>query len=820
MALSWCSIRIKPIVMLATYFKTTTRSLWKNKTYSFLNIFGLAIGMACAGLIFLWVEDEMTFDNFHVKQDRLYITKVNSDMDNGVTTHTSTPGVMAPAMKAELPGIANTCRYTEEGTSLLFTIGDKPLYATGRYAEASLFDMFTLPFVQGNPKTAFAQLYSLVITEKTARKFFGTEKNALGKTVRVNREQDYVVTGVLKDLPANSTLQFEWIAPFEIYYRKSPWAQRWENSCLTTFVELKPGVTQASVDKLLYNYIKQRVPGAIIHPFLFNMRYWRLYGEFRNGKPTGSGRIMYVRLFTTIAWIILLIACINFMNLATARSEKRAREVGVRKVLGVGKSGLVLQFMSEALAMAFIAAIAAVLIMALFLPAFNMLVQKELVLGLQQPLHLTALLGITLVCGIVAGSYPSFYLSSFNPVAVLKGLQAKTGSATFIRKGLVIMQFAMSIMLIIGTIIIYQQIQHVKHRNLGFNKDNLIQMNLQGDMLKSFPVIKQDLLNTGVVTNVSLADHETIYSGNNTTDLDWAGKPPGSQILVSQRVVSPEYINVAGMQLVDGRDFKPSDIVEMTEDATPRDSTVKYLNVLVTAAMARLLGEGSAIGKIISMPGNVPNQNFTLRVIGVVNDYVYGNMYGKPDPVIFFCLPQAATFMYIRIKQQSDTEAALDKIAGVMKKDNPDYPFEYGFVDAQFNNMFMSEMLVSKLSRVFAVLAILISCLGLFGLAAYTAERRTKEIGVRKVLGASVFNITRLLSKDFLRLVIVAAVIAFPVTWWIMSSWLQQYSYRISIQWWVFIMAGVLAMIIALGTISFQSVKAALANPIKSLRSE
>ncbi len=814
------AIRIKPIVMLTTHFKATTRSLWKNKTYSFLNIFGLAIGMACAGLIFLWVEDEMTFDNFHEKQDRLYITKVNSDMDNGVSTHTSTPGVMGPALKAELPGIANTCRYTEEGASLLFTVGDKPLYATGRYAEASLFDMFTLPFVQGNPKTAFTQLYSLVITEKTARKFFGTEKNALGKTVRVNREQDYVVTGVLKDLPANSTLRFEWIAPFEIYYRKSPWAQRWDNSCLTTFVELKPGVTAASVDKLLYNYIKQKVPGANTHPFLFNMHNWRLYGEFRNGKPTGGGRITYVRLFATIAWIILFIACINFMNLATARSEKRAREVGVRKVLGVGKSGLVLQFMSEALAMAFISAVAAVLIMALFLPAFNTLVQKELVLGLRQPLHIAALLGIALVSGIVAGSYPSFYLSSFNPVAVLKGLQAKTGSAAFIRKGLVIIQFTMSIMLIIGTIIIYQQIQHVKHRNLGFNKDNLIQMNLQGDMLKNFPLIKQDLLNTGVVTNVSVADHETIYGGNNTTGLDWPGKSPGSQILVSQRVVSPEYVNVAGMQLVDGRDFKPTDVVEMTPDFEPKDSTIKYFNILVTESMAKLLGEGSAIGKTMLMPGDKPNQNFNLRVIGVVKDYVYGNMYGKPDPVVFFCLPQFTTLMYVRIKQHSDTEAALDKIAGVMKKDNPDYPFEYGFVDGQFNDMFMSEMLISKLSRVFAVLAILISCLGLFGLAAYTAERRTKEIGVRKVLGASTFNITRLLSRGFLRLVIVSAVIAFPLTWWIMNSWLQQYSYRISIQWWVFIMAGVLAMIIALGTISFQSVKAALANPIKSLRSE
>ncbi len=426
--------------MFRNYFKTAIRNLWKNKTNSFLNIFGLAIGIACAGLIFLWVEDEVSYDRFNIKKDRLYFVRVNQKYDTYTATFASTPGVMGPAMQADIPGIANTCRVTEEPASLLFSIGNKSIYASGRYAEPSLFSMFTLPFVQGNAKSAFSQLYSIVLTEKTAKKFFGDDKNAVGKTVRIDNKQDYVVTGVLKDLPQNSSLQFEWLAPFEIFYRQSPWAQNWGNFCLSTYVELKPGINAADVNKQLYNYIqqKQNAETTTAHAFLFNMNDWHLYNEFDNGKQTGGGRIEYVRMFTTIAWIILLIACINFMNLATARSEKRAREVGVRKVLGAGKKVLVIQFIGEAFFMAILAAIVAVIIIYVALPAFNSLVQKDLLLGLTNPIHITALLIITLICAFVAGSYPSLYLSSFKPVFVLKGIKLKTGSAAVIRKGLVV----------------------------------------------------------------------------------------------------------------------------------------------------------------------------------------------------------------------------------------------------------------------------------------------------------------------------------------------------------------------------------------------
>jgi ABC-type antimicrobial peptide transport system permease subunit len=408
--------------MFRTYFKTTFRNLWKSKGYSFLNIFGLATGIACAGLIFLWVEDELNYDQFNVKKDQLYFVRENQKYDTYTATFGSTPGVMAPAMQAEIPGIANTCRMSEDNSSALFTIGDKTMYASGKYAEPSVFTMFTLPFVQGNASSAFKQLYSIVITEKTAKKFFGNENNVVGKTVRIDNKQDYVVTGVLKDIPQNSSLNFEWVAPFQIWFDRSDWAHRWGNNCLSTYVELKPGVNPASVNKLLYNFIQKREPQSIARPFLWALRDWHLRDEFDNGVQTGGGRITYVHLFSIIAWIILLIACINFMNLATARSEKRAREVGVRKVLGAGKRNLILQFIGEAVFMAVLSAILAVIIMTLVLPAFNLLVQKQLSLNISNPVHITALFVITLICGLIAGSYPSLYLSSFNPVFVLKGL--------------------------------------------------------------------------------------------------------------------------------------------------------------------------------------------------------------------------------------------------------------------------------------------------------------------------------------------------------------------------------------------------------------
>ncbi|HTQ65369.1 MAG TPA: ABC transporter permease [Puia sp.] len=783
--------------MFKNYIKTIFRNLWKNKTYSFLNIFGLAVGVACAGLIFLWVENEFSYDHQNTKRNYLYSIEENQAYNGKIYTFLATPGLLAPAMKTEIPGVANTARATWD-QNLLFAVGDKSIFETGSFADSSLFSMFTIPFIEGNPANAFVQLHSVVISEKMAKKFFGDAKDILGKTIKVDNNITYTISGVFKDMPENSSYKFEWMAPFQIYFNKSSWLKNWGSNGIKTFVELTPNTSPKTINKILYDYIQKRAPQAVARPFLFSMNDWRLRNQFIEGKQSG-GRIEFVNMFSIIAWIILLIACINFMNLATARSEKRAREVGVRKVLGAEKGTLIGQFIMEALFMSFISLLLAIGIILLVLPAFNLMIEKQLILGLSNPLHIIALLSIAIVCGLVAGSYPALYLSSFNPVFVFKGLKMKSGSASLIRKGLVVFQFTISIVLIICTIIIYQQVQHVKNRDLGYNKDNLITLDAQQSTIKHFPAVKEDLIKTGAVENATLSSLGMLWMGSNTDDYTWDGKDPNKKILITMDYVTPEYLSTTRMHLVKGRDF-----------SNVGDS----MKVIINETQANLMGKGSAIGKIIRQDTN------KFEVIGVVKNFVYGDMYGGSDPLIFFCYTPWANTMYIRLKQDMDPEKAIAKIEPVMKAENPGYPFDYKFVDDQFNEIFKTEMLIGKLSRVFASLAIIISCLGLFGLAAYTAERRTREIGIRKVLGASVSGIAGLLSKDFLRLVLIAGIIAFPLAWWAMYKWLQNYAYRIEISWWVFLLAGLMAVLIALLTISSQAIRAALTSPVKNLRTE
>lgn len=790
--------------MIKNYFKTAFRNLWKNKAYGFLNIFGLAVGIACAGFIFLWVEDELNYDHNNCRRDQLYQVLENQAYEGKTYTFGATPGLLATAMKDEIPGVKNTCRTTWQQYTL-FSLGEKSIYERGFYADSSIFSMFTLPFLQGKKENAFNQLHSVVITEKIARKFFGDDNNIIGKSLKVDNKEEYLVTGVMKDLPENSTLQFDWLAPFQVYLDKNSWLQQWGNNGIQTFTELDKEANPAIINKKLDGFIKSKDTSAIARPFLFCMNDWRLKSKFEEGKQVG-GRIQYVRMFSIIAWIILLIGCINFMNLATARSEKRAREVGVRKVLGAGKGNLIGQFLGEAVIMSFLSVALAVLMMYLILPFFNTVVDKHLAVDLLNPIHIFSLVTIGLICGLVAGSYPAIYLSSFNPIRVFKGVNIKGSAPALIRRGLVVLQFTISIALIIGTIIIYQQIQHIKNRDLGYNKDHLIQTGLRGDMDKKFKVIKQDLLQTGYVENAALSSLNQLYMGSSTNDFRWEGKDPAKKILITQDYISSEYLSTTGIKIKQGRDFHP---------IAANDS----LSIIVNETLANMIGK-DPIGKILYRDTSATG-SIAYTIVGVTKDFVYDDMYGKADPLVFMCYPEDLFgYMYIKVKPRINLEAGMAKIESVMKRNVPGYPFNYVFVDDEFNKIFKSEMLIGKLSRVFAFLAIIISCLGLFGLAAYTAERRTKEIGIRKVLGASAPGIAGLLSKDFLRLVFVSAVVAFPVSWWLMHKWLQNYTYRISINGWVFVIAGLLALLIALMTISFQSIKAAIANPVKSLRTE
>lgn len=772
------------------------------KKYNILNIFGLAIGIICAGVIFLWVEDEVQFDSANQKKDRLYVVLSNWNYDKYIQTFWSSSGALAPAMKADIPGVVNTCRMTEAWAPPLISYGDKSLYMEGKYADPAVFNMLTIPFVAGG---IFNELHAIVITEKMAKAVFGDEKNAVGKSLKIDNKDAYVVSGVMKDWPSNVTFKPEWLAPFEVVEKSNPFYASWGSNSLTTVVELAPNANVDAINKQLYNFVQQHLPTAVNHLFLHPMSRWRLYSDFDNGKPAG-GRIQYVRMFSLIAWIILFIACINFMNLATAASEKRAREVGVRKVMGASKQGLIMRFMGEAILTTAIACVVAVMMIWTLLPFCNRMLEKELSINILAPAHIAALLGIILICGLVAGSYPALYLSSFNPVLVLKGNKRTTGSAAWIRKGLVILQFTISIVLIISTIIIYQQVRHVKGRDMGFDKRNIVGMNITKVVVQSFPAIKQDLLNTGVVESVALADHAVIYGGNNTDDISWDGKPQTQRVLISVRPVSAEYLSTMKMKFKEGRDFRAGDSA----------------NVIITESTAKLLGQGSVIGKTMNVPWDVNGKTVERRfpIVGVVKDYVYGDMYGSPDPVVFFCMPSVANILYMRLKANVSPDKALAQVGAVMEKDNPAYPFDYIMMENQFNALFTGETLINRLSTVFAVIAIMISCLGLFGLATYMAERRTREVGIRKVLGASTAGITTLLSKDFLKLVGIAVLLAFPLAWYAMTMWLQQYKYRVDMQWWVFVLAGVMAMFISLFTISFQSIRAALMNPVKSLRAE
>lgn len=781
--------------MIKNYLKIAWRNLWKNKGYSMLNIFGLAIGITCAAMILLWVEDEVGYDANFDKQDVVYYVPTNQQYEGEWRTFHSTPGPLAEVLKEEVPGIVGAARTKEE--DFLFQVGETAINKNGRYADPDFLSMFSLSFVEGNLETAFDDVDAIVISQETATQLFGDNISAINKVIKINNEESYTVSGVYEDLPHNVTYSFDWVVPFERFGKDNEWVNEYDRNFADTFVELSP---EANVD-VVNNKVKAILPMKTeddeIIAFLFSMKDWHLRAVFEGGKNVG-GQITYVRLFSLIALIILLIACINFMNLATARSEKRANEVGVRKVLGSGRKGLISQFMAEAIITAGLSAVLSVLLLKLLVPQFNTMIGKQLALNLVNPTHLLTLLGITLICGLVAGWYPAFYLSSFKPVDVLKGARRSKGSASMIRKGLVATQFVVSIVFIISTIIVYQQVQHVKGRDLGYNKDNLVKIPVNGDMIKNFKPIEEDMKVSGMIESIGFINSDILSGGNNTSGLSWQGGVDTEDVLVSVRDITADFFNTTGMKIIEGRGFS-------------NNPTQDSVNIIVSESFAKLMGSGTAVGKTIEED---------YPVIGVVKDYVYGDMYGSSDPVIFFNDPSQARFMYVKTKTGIETALALNAMEATLHKFNPAFPFEYEFVDDTYDAKFKSEQLIGNLSQVFALLAILISCLGLFGLSAFTADQRRKEIGVRKVLGSSITGIVGLLSKDFMKLVGVAIIIATPIAWLLMQNWLEGFAYRTSINAWAFIIAGAVAIVIALLTISFQAINAARVNPVKSLRTE
>ncbi|MDT0606366.1 ABC transporter permease [Croceitalea rosinachiae] len=792
--------------MFKNYLKIAWRNLWKNKAYSALNIFGLGIGITCACLILLWVEDEVNYDSVFSKQDLIYYVPTNQTFEGEVYTFYSTPGPLAKDLKNEIPEISKSS--TTSGQEILLANGDNGINRYGRYVHPDFLDMFSLTFLEGEMNTALSRPDGIVLTQETAFALFGSDKNILNRVIQINNEFSFTVTGLIKNLPSNVTFDFNWLLPFERFELGEDdmsWTEEYGNNFADTFVELTPNANFKAVDNKVRSIIGSKMNTTNNSPneaFLHSIKDWNLRSDFKGGKKVG-GLIILVRSLVFIAFIILLIACINFMNLSTARSGKRANEVGVRKVLGSSKKRLVGQFMSEAIILAGISALFSIVLLLLLLPSFNILVEKQIELRLFEPIHILSLLGITLICGLLAGWYPALYLSSFRPAQVLKGVSKSQGSASVIRKGLVVTQFAVSIVFIICSTIIFQQIQHVRARDVGYEKGNLLNVAVSGNMIDKFLPIKEEMIASGTIEDVALTNSNMLSSGNNGSGLSWQGGSDTDDVLVRFRYVSPNFIGTVGLEFVEGRGFNNDAIVDST-------------NVIITQSFAKLMGKNSALGKTIT------RGNTEYRVIGVVNDYLYGDLYGngKTGPVMFFNNADYANTMYVGLKPKSSATAALMVVENVLRKYNPAFPFEYRFENDLFNSRFKDEELVGELAKIFAALAIIISCLGLFGLAAYTAEQRKKEIGVRKVLGSSVSNIVQLLSRDFMGLVVIALFIAIPLAWWFMSSWLERFAYKVSIDPWVFVAAGVVAMIIAIVTVSFQAIKAALANPVKSLRTE
>lgn len=797
----WYFSFINAIHMFKNFFTISHRVLARNRVFSFINITGLAIGMASAALIILWIQNELSFDQFHEKKDRIYEVYNKAEVDGKIECWNSTPQVLAPTLSSGYPQIEKAIRMNWVG-AFVFHTGEKHMETQGFITDPEFLTMFDFPMLEGDPKTALSDVHSLVLTEKMAKRMFGNE-NAMGKTVRIDSIATFTVTGVMKDLPNNTRFEFQYLVPWN-YMKEVHWDRyNWEESSIQTYVLLKPGASEATADASIAKVPQLHSDKIKNEIFLHPMRKWRLWSNFENGKIVG-GRIETVRLFGVIAGFILLIACINYMNMSTARSEKRGKEVGIRKVLGAHKSSLIGQFLAESVFFAFLAGAIALLIVIYAIPWFNKLTYKELFIPYTNPYFWLSATGFMLLTGVIAGSYPAFYLSDFKPIKAIKGHFKISNAVLRPRKVLVVLQFSFAIALIICTIIIYQQIKYVQQRDAGFGKENLAFTFAKGNVLKDYSLISAELLKTGAITSITRTNSPITTGWNTDGSYEWAGKDPNAKMGFTKIHADNDFARTMGLTLLAGRDINIQQY--------PTDSTA----VLLNESAAKLMNFSDPVGQ------QIKSDEGTWHVVGVVKNFILGMPFERVEPMIIQGPGIHHWFGTVTFRLNSHKTIAdnLAKIEGVFKKYNPDYPFECYFADTEYAAKFGDQQRTARLATVFAGLTIFISCLGLFALATYTAESRIKEIGVRKVLGASVIRITTLLSTDFLKLVLISFVIASPVAWWCMHNWLQDYAYRINISWWIFVFTGLLSVMIAILTISYQAIRAATADPVIALRND
>jgi putative ABC transport system permease protein len=800
----------KHIDMLRNFIKIALRNLGKNRVSSFINIGGLAMGMAVALLIGMWIYNELSYDKYHRNYERIARVMQNQTFSG---TDVQTWGSQAMQLGPELrnrygSNFRHVVMSNFTGNNLL-TYGDKRLEQPGNYMEPAVIDMLSLEMIKGN-RTALQEMNSIILSAATAKALFG-DADPLGKVIKINNKTDVKVTGVYSNLPANcSFANVQFIAPWQLMVKRDNLEQRvtWGNSWFQIFVQIADNTTMEKVSKAIkYSKLKRVLvedddarfkPEIFLHP----MRKWHLYGDFKNGVNTG-GAIQYIWLFGITGAIVLLLACINFMNLSTARSEKRAKEVGIRKTIGSLRSQLIGQFYSESLVVALFAFVLSMVLVVLLLPFFNEVAGSKMQFPWRAPFFWLAGIGFSIITGLIAGSYPALYLSSFRPVKVLKGTFKAGKLAALPRKALVVVQFTASVTLIIATIIVFRQIQFAKNRPIGYDSNGLLWVPIKSDELRDhFDVFRSELLQTGSVAEVSGSEIAITNTFITNSGYDWQGKDPNMQDEFTTVCITPEFGKSMGWQVAQGRDFR-------------RDMAGDSMCFVINESAARYMGLKDPVGVRMKW-----GKNGTYTIIGMVKDMITQSPYQPVRQMIFYLQGQEKRLANIKLLPTASTSQALQQIGALYKKYDPVHPFEYKFQDQEYAKKFIGEVRVGKLAAFFAVLAILISCLGLFGLASYVTEQRTKEIGVRKVLGASLLDLWTLLSREFVALVCISVCIAAPIAHYFMQGWLQNFEYRTPFSWWIFVVTGMVALMITLLTVSYQSVKTALKNPVTSLRTE
>jgi len=789
--------------MFKNYIKIALRNIKKHKGYSFINIAGLAIGMACCILILLWVQDELGYDLFHKSRSELYRVYTEIQYSDGRTNlFTQSYFPLARILKEECPDVVDAVRYASQNW-LLIKYGDQSFADDNfGFADSSFFNMFTFRFLKGNPKTALSDKFSVVITEETSQKYFGSE-DPVGKTLNVNNQYDVQVTGVIENVPHNSSLQFDFLLPYTLYWGPN-WTESssWGGNPLETYVFLPKNARAEEVARKITDIKDKHDPPSATERVGLHLQPLNRMHLYALG---GGGLIRYVYIFSIIACFVLVIACINFMNLSTAKAGTRASEVGLRKVVGAKKTDLIKQFFGESIVLSLIALVFAILIVEIMLPAFNNLSGKSL--SLDPSGNITIILGlivITLFVGILSGSYPALFLSSFQPVKVLKGTFRSGSQRSLFRKILVVSQFTLSILLIISTLIIYKQLDYISNRDLGYDKEHLVFVYMQGDLKTKYESANSELLRNPNILKITRSLQIPSNIASTVSALDWEGKNPDEKVSMNWDIVDFGYFETFKMDMVQGRSFS-------REFAT--DGSEAYI---VNEEAVKLMGTESPVGKRLSVFRNEG------KIIGVVKNFHFKSLHHEIRPFVYMMNPNWISMMdcmFIRVAPDN-ISATVKYIESTSKKFNPAYPLRFQFLDERIESLYRNEQRMGKIVGYFTFLTIAISCLGLFGLASFMTEQRTKEIGIRKVLGAPVSKIILLLSADFTKWVLAANIIAWPLAYFAISKWLENFAYRTSLNMSIFIISGVLALVTALLTVSYQTLKAALANPVDSLRYE